>query len=97
MSHSSPDDPQPGSSARAEFAEPELVRGIGLAQATTLNMIDMVGVGPFITMPLVIAAAGGPQAIAGLDLRSGARAVRWAGVGRTGRSHAAAPAARIAT
>ncbi len=65
MSHTSPDDPQPGSSARAEFAEPELVRGIGLAQATTLNMIDMVGVGPFITMPLVIAAAGGPQAILG--------------------------------
>jgi amino acid transporter len=43
----------------------ELVRGIGLTEATTLNMIDMVGVGPFITMPLVIAAAGGPQAILG--------------------------------
>jgi len=43
----------------------ELVRGIGLTQATTLNMIDMVGVGPFVTMPLVVAAAGGPQAILG--------------------------------
>jgi basic amino acid/polyamine antiporter, APA family len=43
----------------------ELVRGIGLTQATTLNMIDMVGVGPFITIPLVVAAAGGPQAIMG--------------------------------
>lgn len=43
----------------------ELVRGIGLTQATTLNMIDMVGVGPFITIPLVVTAAGGPQAILG--------------------------------
>ena len=28
-------------------------------------MIDMIGVGPFITLPLVIAAAGGPQAMLG--------------------------------
>ncbi len=45
--------------------QPELVRGIGLTEAATLNMIDMVGVGPFITLPLVIAAAGGPQALLG--------------------------------
>ena len=52
--------------SRADPAErPELVRGIGLAQATTLNMIDMIGVGPFITIPLAIAAAGGPQAMLG--------------------------------
>jgi len=31
---------------------------MGLGSATALNMIDMIGVGPFITMPLVIAAAG---------------------------------------
>jgi len=49
----------------ASTDQPELVRGIGLAQATTLNMIDMVGVGPFITIPLAVAAAGGPQAIVG--------------------------------
>jgi APA family basic amino acid/polyamine antiporter len=42
-----------------------LVRGIGLTQATTLNMIDMIGVGPFITIPLIITAAGGPQAMLG--------------------------------
>jgi amino acid transporter len=46
-------------------AHPELIRGVGLLQATTLNMIDMIGVGPFITMPLIIAAAGGPQAMLG--------------------------------
>lgn len=45
--------------------QPELVRGVGLTGATTLNMIDMVGVGPFITIPLTIAAAGGPQAMFG--------------------------------
>jgi len=33
--------------------------------ATSLNMIDMIGVGPFITIPLIVAAMGGPQAILG--------------------------------
>lgn len=42
-----------------------LVRGISLGSATALNMIDMIGVGPFITMPIIIAAAGGPQAMLG--------------------------------
>jgi amino acid transporter len=45
--------------------QPELIRGVGLAGATTLNMIDMIGVGPFITLPLIVAAAGGPQAMLG--------------------------------
>ncbi|MDR3747444.1 MAG: APC family permease [Acidobacteriota bacterium] len=45
--------------------QPELVRGIGVAGATTLNMIDMIGVGPFITIPLIVSAAGGPQAMLG--------------------------------
>jgi amino acid transporter len=44
---------------------PELIRGIGLAGATSLNMIDMIGVGPFITIPLIVAAMGGPQAMLG--------------------------------
>src|SRR4051794_11284878 len=43
----------------------ELVRGIGLREATALNMIDMIGVGPFITIPLIISAMGGPQAMLG--------------------------------
>src|ERR1019366_5352056 len=42
--------------------QPELIRGVGLAGATTLNMIDMIGVGPFITIPLIVSAAGGPAA-----------------------------------
>jgi basic amino acid/polyamine antiporter, APA family len=51
----------------AEAAEPEarLVRGIGVGSATALNMIDMIGVGPFITIPLIVSAMGGPQAMLG--------------------------------
>ncbi len=45
--------------------EQQLIRGVGTAGATALNMIDMIGVGPFITMPLIIAAMGGPQAMLG--------------------------------
>src|SRR3982750_2004021 len=45
--------------------ESKLIRGVGTLGATTLNMIDMIGVGPFITMPLIIAAMGGPQAMLG--------------------------------
>ncbi len=44
---------------------PGLIRGMGLGSATALNMIDMIGVGPFITMPLVLGAMGGPQAMLG--------------------------------
>ena len=42
-----------------------LVRGISLTSATALNMIDMIGVGPFITIPLIVSAMGGPQAMLG--------------------------------
>jgi basic amino acid/polyamine antiporter, APA family len=44
---------------------PGLIRGMGLGSATALNMIDMIGVGPFITMPLILGAMGGPQAMLG--------------------------------
>ena len=36
-----------------------------MGSATTLNMIDMIGVGPFITLPLIVSAMGGPQAMLG--------------------------------
>ena len=69
MSQSSPPGQPPGLPSRTDAmrsgSQLELVRGIGLTQATTLNMIDMIGVGPFITIPLIIAAAGGPQAMLG--------------------------------
>jgi amino acid transporter len=34
-------------------------RSLGLFQSTVLNMIDMVGIGPFVTMPIVIGLLGG--------------------------------------
>src|SRR5204863_1362162 len=43
----------------------KLIRGVGVTGATALNMIDMIGVGPFITIPLIVAAMGGPQAMLG--------------------------------
>src|SRR5215475_9735000 len=46
-------------------ANDQLIRGVGLGTATALNMIDMIGVGPFITIPLIIGAMGGPQAMLG--------------------------------
>src|SRR5947207_15146360 len=53
------------STAPTQSTSPTLIRGMGLWSATAMNMIDMIGVGPFITMPLVIAAMGGPQALLG--------------------------------
>ncbi|HUK90888.1 MAG TPA: APC family permease [Blastocatellia bacterium] len=44
---------------------PHLNRGFGLLQSTALNMSNMIGIGPFITMPLLITAMGGPQAMLG--------------------------------
>ncbi|HWW75893.1 MAG TPA: amino acid permease, partial [Pyrinomonadaceae bacterium] len=51
--------------SQGDASAPTLVRGVGLAGATALNMIDMIGVGPFITLPLIVAAMGGPQAMLG--------------------------------
>jgi len=42
-----------------------LARRFGLLQATALNMSNMIGVGPFITIPLLMTALGGPQAMVG--------------------------------
>ena len=42
-----------------------LARGLGLLEATALNMSNMIGVGPFVTIPLMIGAMGGPQCMLG--------------------------------
>ena len=44
---------------------PGLAREVGLREATALNIIDMIGVGPFVTIPLIIHAMHGPQAMLG--------------------------------
>src|SRR3981081_4671774 len=41
----------------------DLERGLGLKEAVALNMIEMVGVGAFVVIPLVIKAMGGPQCL----------------------------------
>src|SRR5450631_2601667 len=42
------------------MAEHVLERRLGLGHATAINMTDMVGIGPFITMPMVIGMMNGP-------------------------------------
>jgi len=42
-----------------------MVRRFGLLHATALNMTNMIGIGPFITIPLLMSALGGPQAMLG--------------------------------
>ena len=92
MSPNSPTDQPPRSPSRIDVArggeEPGLVRGIGLAQATTLNMIDMIGVGPFITIPLILCGRGRPTSHAGMDSWRSIRSLRWPGMGGTGRGDA---------
>ena len=43
------------------LADDNLERGLGLKEATALNMIDMIGIGPFIVLPIVIREMNGPQ------------------------------------
>jgi len=38
---------------------------IGLRAATTLNMLSMIGAGPFLTIPLILESMHGPQALLG--------------------------------
>jgi amino acid transporter len=59
MPSTTPDHGRP----RMTQAEPELDRGLGLLHATGLNIANMVGIGPFITIPGFIAAMAGPQAM----------------------------------
>ncbi len=52
-------------SATKEAAGDHLLRRFGLVHAIALNMTNMIGVGPFITIPLLMSALGGPQAMLG--------------------------------
>jgi fructoselysine transporter len=40
-----------------------LERGLSLTQASAINMIDMVGIGPFVTIPFIVGAMKGPQCV----------------------------------
>ena len=41
----------------------KLERGLGLLEATSLNMTFMVGIGPFVVIPIVIKSMGGPGSL----------------------------------
>lgn len=49
--------------AAAAGPTPRLDRAMGLLQATATNVISMVGVGPFLTIPFMVAAMDGPHVI----------------------------------
>jgi len=53
----------PTNASGNEVANAQLERGLGLKEAVALNMIEIVGIGPFVVSSLVIKAMGGPQAI----------------------------------
>jgi amino acid transporter len=55
----------PAGGAEAAPEPPRLPRRFGLLPATALNMTNMLGAGPFITIPLLMSAMGGPQAMLG--------------------------------
>jgi amino acid transporter len=55
-------EPEPTSAASPE---PHLQRRFGLLQATALNMSNMIGIGPFITIPALMSALGGPLSMLG--------------------------------
>ena len=45
------------------LAPEQLERGLALTEATALNMTFMVGIGPFVVIPFVVQAMGGPQSL----------------------------------
>lgn len=46
-------------------AQPTLERQIGPLQATAINMTQMCGIGPFVTIPAMVATIGGPESMFG--------------------------------
>ena len=57
------DSPQLPGPSKPNAHDAVLERGLGLKEAVALNMIDMIGIGPFVVSSLVIRAMGGPQAL----------------------------------
>jgi len=48
-----------------EQTSPHLERGLNTLHAVSLNVANMLGAGPFITIPVLLGAMGGPQAMIG--------------------------------
>ena len=56
-----------------------LVRGIGLTTAINLNVLNMIGVGPFITLPLMVVALGNRALLDGSSELHWRYAMEWYG------------------
>ena len=52
-----------GQSHQADSQQPQLRRRLGILNATSINMSNMIGIGPFITVPIILGTMGGPQAL----------------------------------
>jgi len=48
---------------RTDQSGPQLRRRLGILNATSINMSNMIGIGPFITVPIILSTMGGPQAL----------------------------------
>lgn len=55
----------PSEQPTREASPGDLIRGLGLKEAVSANVVEMLGIGPFITIPILIAAMGGPHAMLG--------------------------------
>ncbi|HEX5413194.1 MAG TPA: APC family permease [Terriglobia bacterium] len=49
--------------ANGAIEQPQLRRRLGILNATSINMSNMIGIGPFITVPIILSTMGGPQAL----------------------------------
>jgi amino acid transporter len=65
MNHAAP--PAHSAPSASDPGQPHLLRRFGLLQATALNMSNMIGIGPFITIPALMSTinGGGPQCMLG--------------------------------
>ena len=55
----------PDEQASQEESGGGLIRGLGLKESVSANVVEMLGIGPFITIPILIATMGGPHAMLG--------------------------------
>ena len=52
-----------GQDTKEGSPQPQLRRRLGILNATSINMSNMIGIGPFITVPIILGTMGGPQAL----------------------------------
>ena len=89
-------DPAAGAEPARRSDDAGFERRLGLRSAIAINMTQMCGIGPFVTIPLMVAAFGGPQAVFGWisgALLALADGLVWAELGARCR----APAGRTST